>query len=300
MKIVQSFWSKPYYSRNHFFLNSGGWPHQIFNYMSWALSCLRFKKFYRIELVTDTLGKELLIDTLGLPYDNVSLKLDELEKYSSPQNVWALGKIYAFELQEEPFIHADADVFIWNKFSSDIETAELVAQQIEPGKYYHDKAIKELYSYLDYIPDTIKSYYYKTEDSSQYNAGIIGGNNFTFFHEYAKIAKKIVELNYDIIKDVDFSSNKGAFPCFFEQYLFLCMAREKKISVEVLFEPLEYDEEIFKNLAEFHIAHKTNYIHLLGGYKFDYNNAKMVSYLLWKEYPYYYKKIINLMNEKRI
>lgn len=301
MKIVQSFWSKPYHSRDLFFLNSGGWSHRTFNYMSWALSCLRFKKFYKIELITDTLGKELLIDTLELPYDNVSLKLDELnDKYHNHKNIWALGKIYAFEIQEEPFIHADADVFIWDRFPSRIENGELIAQQIEQDSGYHEGNLIELYSRLEYIPDVIQSYYSKTGDASQYNAGIIGGNNFSFFQEYAKLAREIVDKNFDVIGNVDFSINKNAFPCFFEQYLFLCMAREKNIDVKVLIDNIKPKEHIFQELINFHNAHRTHYIHLLGAYKLAYNNAKMVSYYLWKEFPYYYKKITNLMKENKI
>lgn len=302
MKIVQSFWSTPYQSRDVFFLNSGGWSHRTFNYMGWALSCLRFKKYYKVELVTDTFGKELLIDTLELPYDSVSLKLDELnDKYHNHKNIWALGKIYAFEIQEEPFIHADADVFIWDRFPRRIESGELVAQQIEKDSGFHEANLKELYSRLEYIPDVIQSYYNKTGDASQYNAGIIGGNNISFFQEYVKLAKEIVDKNIDLIGNVDFSINKNAFPCFFEQYLFLCMTKERDLEVEVLIDNIiKPKEDAFQELANFHNAHRNNYIHLLGTYKLAYNNAKIVSYYLWKEFPYYYERITSLIKEKKI
>ncbi len=74
MKIVHSYWSKPNLIQKKASQNLGGWTHRAFNYMSWALSCLKFKEFYpNIELVTDQKGKELLIDRLGLPYTSVKV-----------------------------------------------------------------------------------------------------------------------------------------------------------------------------------------------------------------------------------
>lgn len=74
--------------------------------MSWALSCLKFKEIYNeIELVTDINGKHLLYDILELPYTNVVTKLDDLNDYN--HNLWALGKLYAYKLQQEPFIHVE-------------------------------------------------------------------------------------------------------------------------------------------------------------------------------------------------
>src|ERR1700730_5036463 len=129
MKIIQSFWSKP--SREISSDKSmGGWLEKKNNYMSWALSCLQFRSFYdEVELVTDRYGYDLLINQLELPYTNVKIVLDDLNDFHS--DLWALGKIYAYSLQDEPFIHADGDIYIWEKFSDKIENAELVAQNIE-------------------------------------------------------------------------------------------------------------------------------------------------------------------------
>jgi len=54
MKIVQSFWSKPMLMNDNsdaIFRSNGGWTDRIYFYMSWALSCLKFKEIYNeIEL----------------------------------------------------------------------------------------------------------------------------------------------------------------------------------------------------------------------------------------------------------
>ena len=118
MKIVQSFWSKPHSdalinvweSRSH-----GGWLDDKYHYMSWALSSYQLRKYYdEVELVTDAAGKELLIDILNLPYTNVVVKLDEINDYD--RDLWALGKVYTYSLQQSPFLHVDGDIFIWKPF----------------------------------------------------------------------------------------------------------------------------------------------------------------------------------------
>src|SRR5687767_10805394 len=105
MKIVQSFWSLPYSdatapgSLSRF---GGGWPHPIFNWLSWTLSCLKFREHYKqVELITDLEGKKILIEGLGLPYTQVSTELENIRSVNA--KVWAFGKIYSYALQRKPF-----------------------------------------------------------------------------------------------------------------------------------------------------------------------------------------------------
>jgi len=80
-KIVQSYWSKP--ALDDAYLQDdgrfkGGWLHEKYNYMSWALSCLKLRQHYdKVVLFTDDLGKKLLIDKLELPYTDVRLDLNK-------------------------------------------------------------------------------------------------------------------------------------------------------------------------------------------------------------------------------
>ena len=124
-RIVQSYWSKAYQNTPN-----SGWAFRESHYMSWALSCLQLKQFYdEIELVTDSEGADLLINKLHLPYTSCLTILDKL-KNENPA-IWALGKIAAYEVQQEPFIHVDGDIYIWKPFPKRIEEAGIVAQNIE-------------------------------------------------------------------------------------------------------------------------------------------------------------------------
>ena len=88
--------------------------------MSWALSCLQLNKFYNnVELITDSRGKELLIDKLKLPYKNVRIELDNLNFDCSPQ-LWVTNKIYSYTLHNEPFLNVDGDVYIFQPFPDDL------------------------------------------------------------------------------------------------------------------------------------------------------------------------------------
>mgnify|MGYP000084925178 FL=1 len=68
MKIVQTFWS----GGANPLEKAYGWPLPEYNMMSWVLSCLSLRKYYDdVELYTDKLGYELLIEKLRLPYTYV-------------------------------------------------------------------------------------------------------------------------------------------------------------------------------------------------------------------------------------
>lgn len=98
MKIIQSFWSgnstdinKPY-----------GWFSAKYHWIGWILSAHQLSRHHpQAELYTDAYGHEILINILNLPYSKIHVVLDELNGYD--ENLWALPKIKAYQLQEAPF-----------------------------------------------------------------------------------------------------------------------------------------------------------------------------------------------------
>jgi hypothetical protein len=107
MKAVWSFWSKPYQRRQ-----GRSWRGPREHLLAWGLSLHLARSHYpETILVTDTQGKELLVNRLGLDFSEVSTELDRLR--DADQGWWALGKLVAYSIQTEPFVHLDTDVFLW-------------------------------------------------------------------------------------------------------------------------------------------------------------------------------------------
>lgn len=281
MKIVQSYWSKPD-------IENTNWVEKKLHYFSWALSCLKLKQYYdNVELVTDQAGKELLIDQLQLPYDSVRVELDSLNEYDPL--LWALGKIYAYRVQDEPFIHVDGDIFIWAKFPDGIESADLIAQHEEDSyefsNVYYDGLLK---ANLNSYPEAILKYRKDvTTNIMQTNAGILGGNDIDFIQRYCKEAFRFVEENKVKALAV---KHPGMFNTIFEQYLFYCMANVENKTIKYLFE--EKIDCNFEEIVPFKdIPYSAQFIHVLGSHKRNiFFNQKIIQYL-WYEFPEYYNRV---------
>lgn len=292
MKIVQSYWSKPYEvsSDNG---QMGGWTHKLFHYMSCALSCLKLSEYYQTELVTDQVGRNILVDKIGLPYQFVK---EDLEGVNYPTSSWAIGKIIAYLSQTEPFLHVDNDIYIWDKFPDKIIQSNLAVQSVEEGYTYNDLYTRDVIDKFDYVPNPIldcKMYDYKV---TGINAGIIGGNNISFIHKYAKEAIRFVDSNLNCI---DKLLNPNGFNLVFEQCLFYNMARQSNEEITCLIDEqmnLEYRELVRFWDAPFH----TSYIHAISSYKRHYVIGEQVAQRLWYEYPDYFYRIQQLVKDNEI
>ena len=182
MKIVQSYWSRPskFKDEGKFGRTVGGFLDERFHYMGWALSCLTLKKWYKnIELVTDSVGAPLFINQLNLPYTSTSVCLDELNHYHP--ELWAIGKIKAYQIQTEPFLHIDGDIFIWKKLGDlSFHKSPLIVQNVEYDCKWNIEAMVNNEKKLSFLPEEINGAY-KKSDFTSINAGVIGGTDLDFF-----------------------------------------------------------------------------------------------------------------------
>ena len=288
MKIIQSLWSKPSESQDTdmFGRAVGGFMDSRFHYMSWALSCLTFKKYYKtIELVTDEIGYKMLIDELHLPYSKVTVCLDELNNYHP--KLWALGKIKAYQLQKEPFLHVDGDVFIWKQLGSKLfHKQNLIVQNMEDNYEFYDDILKSIHECFSYIPECVKTQYRICNNLSSINAGIIGGSDIDFFQNYTREVFKFVDNNIDYFDNI----NIGMFNCVYEQYLFCSLAKSlnKPIKPFVKLDPKKEFTEVMRfDLIPFERA----YIHLMGLSKRNIFGCEQVEMRLKYEFPQYYETI---------
>lgn len=296
MKVIHSYWSKPNFKKGSTHIydrNTGGWVDKKYNYMSWALSCLQFKKYYgNIELVTDLLGYDLLVNKMNLPYSNVNVCLDELNDYHP--DLWALGKIYAYSLQNEPFIHADGDVYIYKKFDCSFEKSPIISQNIERGYDLYKQVYKNLENTLVYIPGVLIESKNINNQIIAINAGIIGGTNVDFFKSFAKEAFLFVDKNKSILNRI----NIGLFNIIYEQALLYALAENKKIEINYY---LKDANQAFDGLCDFiNLPGQNGYLHAIGPYKQQKTIGDNLAYRLQSDYPEFYYKIMNLLRTNQL
>lgn len=293
MKIIQSFWSGPsiseYSSKN--LRAKGGWRSQQLHMCSWALSCLSIKKHYsNVELYTDELGYELLIEKMKLPYSSVNVCLDELSKY--PQSLFSLAKIKTYSLQNEPFLHLDSDVYIWSRFTVEQELAPLVAQNKETNFQHDLSTLNMVKSKFDFIPSPIRKHTTSVKLQS-INAGVLGGSDINFFRKYCDSAFEFANKNIAAIGRLP---TPHLFNTILEQVLFYCLVIEESKSINYIFDSI--DGNYFKHLCSFeHVPYSKKYIHIIGTYK---KLPEIETYLVNRlilEYPEIYYHI-NTIFEK--
>jgi hypothetical protein len=146
--------------------------------------------------------------------------LDDLNDYHP--ELWALGKIYAYSIQEKPFIHVDSDVYIWKKFDDDLENASLLCQSKEEGDPYsgvYSRIFFNLVKHVNYYPRILERSIDRNEGFRAINAGILGGHNIDFYKKYTKEAFEFVNRNIDKLDKIDV----GSFNIIFEQFLFFAL-----------------------------------------------------------------------------
>ena len=147
-----------------------------------------------------------------------------------------------------------------------------------------------------FLPPCVKKDFESGAPIYAYNAGIMGGNNVSFFHEYAATAFEYINKNGDRLKRI----NVNSFNLFYEQHLFYALVREKRIPVKVLIEGIIQDKG-YKNLGDFHdVPFNRSYLHLLGDLKRDEFTCNQMAAKLRELFPDYYERIVSLFYEKNI
>lgn len=268
MVAVYSFWSKP--------LRENG---KIHNYIepilfisAFYLSVLYAKRnFKKVKLVTDSYGYNLLIKKYKFPFDEISLELNDIENIN--KEYWAYGKIIAYELQNEPFIHFDWDSWVVNKKNIPLKS-QIIVQNKEwlNDRDFYIQDVKLLRS-LGYKSNVL---YYPIDYA--FNTGVFGGNNLKVIKEYCKEAKNIVKFAQQENITNNLLVGKNLFSCIFEQYLLSAVC--KKYNIEVTEIAKDYKSTI------------RNTYHHIWGAKGNKDITERVFNLLRSEFPDEYQKLI--------
>lgn len=292
MKIIQTLWTLPMRSQDieegRF---NGGWISAKYNIMSIALSCLSLHKFYpSIELVTDTFGYNLIND-IKLPYSKIAIALDTL-KY--PTSLWAIPKIYTYTLQNEPFLHVDNDIFIWENCFSKLLKHNLVVQ----NKYFLKNVQKEKLNWVlnDFKeqPACLKNIE-SNKRLSSVSVGLFGGSDIDFINQYASETLNFVRKNDTAILNQipNFVAGSNSI---FDEFIFCQMAKNKnkKITAFLPQKAMNYQVAHFNK-----VPFECTYIHLMSYYKkIDYL-CNQVEFRLKYHFPEHYKLILERLEDKQ-
>jgi hypothetical protein len=261
MKIIQSLWTTPLHTNASDDVNlryAGGWPSSKYHAISWALSALKLKQLYeKIHLYADNEGRDWLINQLQLPYNEVHVELNELDRYHP--SLWSLSKIYAYGKQDRPFLHIDGDVFMWKPLPTEKMKAILLCQNVEENFSFYSASLEEIKQHFSFLPELFKRN--NGQQTLAANAGVMGGNNTTFFANYARQAFELVERNKQELNKIDV----GAFNNVLEQYFLFQLARERSLHFEAIFDSIP---ESYMPLLQINTAPViSSFVHTVGNSK---------------------------------
>ena len=192
MRAVWSLWTKPLR-----LWRGSGWPDERYHMLSWILSLQTSRRFFeRVCLVTDDAGRRMLTEDLGLEFDEVSTELDALDDHDP--SIWAIGKLYAYRAQREPFIHIDNDVYWWKPPPPELLAAPVFAVYPEYTQYgtwpYHTASLKAIVAAADgWLPEELDAFVPFGGQSRAENCGFVGGQRIDFLRYYADQAIRLIE-----------------------------------------------------------------------------------------------------------
>jgi len=268
MRAVWSFWSRP-------FLREKGriWRSPLHHLLAWGLSLRLARRHYPdTMLVTDTPGKLLLVNRLGLSFAHVSTELDSLR--NADPGWWALGKLVAYRLQDVPFVHLDTDVFLWRPLPPGVAGAPVFSQcpedhpplelwcgphEVEPAFEEHGLMLPAEWQWSR----SGNPHFYR-----EANCGIMGGNCIDFVRYYADLAIDLV-LNPAHAPAWNRFSDRAGFNMVVEQFLLHACVEFHRFHPSSPFRGIcmRYLFSSYQEALDQRAAARAGYTHLLGDAK---------------------------------
>jgi hypothetical protein len=295
MRAVWSFWSKPCLERR-----GQAWLSPLHHLLAWGLS-LRLAQRHHLQtmLVTDTWGKRLLVDRLGLAFSSVSTELDCLA--NADAGWWALGKLFAYRLQHEPFVHLDTDVFLWNPLPASLLAAPVFAQCPEEHTVLDDSTHPEdveiafaeegLQVPAEWKWSRSRSLYSFREA----NCGIVGGTHTAFLRCYADRAIDLA-LNPGHARAWQRFPDRSNFNMLLEQFFLDSCVAFHRSHPESPFRGV-YMRYLFTTLAEgfdAQLAARAGFTHLLGDAKRNPRVSQRLEERMRREDENFYRHCVEL------
>lgn len=268
MRAVWSFWSVPFLAFKHKM-----WQVPLHHLLAWGLSLRAASVHYpETVLITDRFGKNLLIDQLGLRFVHISTELEQLNRVDA--GWWALGKLMAYNLQDQPFVHLDTDVFLWKPLPKYVTTSPVFAQCPEdfhrvddrygPRNIEHAFASCKLSLPVEWTWSRSRG----GQTFRQESCGIVGGTDIKFLRHYSQLGLDLV-LKPENEPAWTFFPEKECLNMMIEQFLLgacldfhRCCATSPYYGVEI-----RYLFPSFGDACQPRFAARAGFTHLMGGAK---------------------------------
>lgn len=189
MLAIYAFYSRPFgndirSARTH-------WALPYVEFLTLAYSSAKAKSFgWKTRLVCDEYGKKLIVDDLGIHFDEVHVTLDNIEKDG---RFWAAGKLYAYTKGVgetfEPFIFIDNDAGFHEQPPEHFLTSRYRCQHIhnDKGGMFHDMVKRIVRTMPDQYPyDIYHEADRNIEGPKGGNAGVVICNDEQLWREFTK------------------------------------------------------------------------------------------------------------------
>jgi FkbM family methyltransferase len=272
IKIIQSF--AQYNEDNHYVGNELNGTEKYLNFYTFLLSFLTLKKYYgSVTMYCNRLAYDTFIKYI--PYDNVII----IENKNTI-DWWSAYKLDIISIIDEPFIHVDSDVFIFDDifrpFINNKDYDIIVQNSFDIEIIDKEKWIFEICPIQ------------KIKNKS-FLCGVIGFNDINKKEKYIKNTKKVKKLieNNLIIGDYGF---------ILEEYtLYLTTVNDDLKYFEVL--PYDDIKDIYSS------GEKNNYTHMWFASKYVKTNIDLIKNKIKKDFSEYYEiveKYDNLISKYNI
>jgi hypothetical protein len=295
MRAVWSFWSKPFYAGR-----GTHWRTPLHHLLAWGLSLRLARAHYPdTVLVTDSPGKLLLVDKLGLSFTHVSTELDRLRNLDPAW--WAVGKLVAYSLQDKPFVHLDTDVFLWRPLPAKITTSPVLAQFLEhPFSAYEPWVVETAFAShgLD-LPAEWEWYRSShTQHVGGINCGILGGTNVAFIRHYAQTALDVLQNPRNSVAWAATPSNE-ALNLVIEQFFLLACNDFHRINPAMPFGDvhIKYLFPSWDSAVNPNESARLGFTHLMSGAKTDPTVVRRLEERMQREDGGFYRHCARLTRE---
>lgn len=294
-RAIWSFWSKP------FRLQRSSWLSERHHLLSWVLSVQTARKhFARTALYTDAAGEAMIAKGIGLEFDEVSTCFNDLDGHNP--DLWCLGKVQAYSLQKEPFIHIDSDVFMWKPLPDRLLGTQVLAQNSEAfpihQQAYQPERLESVIRHLGgWLPEELAAYAPRGGMHQAFCCGLFGGCNLDFIRYYAEQALRFVEepKNRNVWRHM---LDRNALNMVFEQYFLAACLEYHRGRKGSPFAGVEI-QCLFRDFSDaFQRAGQMGFTHLLGPAKQDPLILARLEKRVQTDYPAFYERCMDYFDRQ--